>query len=86
MWLNPQEAVDLVTFTGEFIKVKLHFLCSDDKRRVVWLLQIKWIAKTFNEYLRSLVEYLNLNTLKEGFTMVRPSYTSHDNLDNILLK
>ena len=29
MWPNPQETADLVTFTGEILNGKLHFLCSD---------------------------------------------------------
>ena len=29
MWLNPQETVDLVTFTEEILNGKLHFLCSE---------------------------------------------------------
>ena len=29
MWLNPQEAVDFVTFTEEIFKEKLRFLCSE---------------------------------------------------------
>ena len=29
MWPNPQETVDLVTFTEEILNGKLHFLCSD---------------------------------------------------------
>ena len=28
MWSNPQETVDLVTFTEEILNEKLHFLCS----------------------------------------------------------
>ena len=28
MWLNPQETADFVTFTGEILNGKLHFLCS----------------------------------------------------------
>ena len=28
MWPNPQETADLVTFTREILKGKLHFLCS----------------------------------------------------------
>ena len=28
MWPNPQETADLVTFTGEILNGKLHFLCS----------------------------------------------------------
>ena len=28
MWLNPQETVDLVTFTEEILNEKLYFLCS----------------------------------------------------------
>ena len=31
MWPNPQETADLVTFTEEILKGKLHFLCSGDK-------------------------------------------------------
>ena len=29
MCLNPQETVDLVTFTEEILNGKIHFLCSD---------------------------------------------------------
>ena len=28
MWPNPQFPVDLVTYTGEILNGKLHFLCS----------------------------------------------------------
>ena len=28
MWPNPQESADLVTYTGEILNGKLHFLCS----------------------------------------------------------
>ena len=28
MWPNPQETANLVTFTKEIFKEKLHFLCS----------------------------------------------------------
>ena len=28
MWLNPQFSADLVTFTGEIIDGKFHFLCG----------------------------------------------------------
>ena len=28
MWPNPRETADLVTFTGEILNGKLHFLCS----------------------------------------------------------
>ena len=31
MWSNPQFPADLVTFTGEILNVKLHFLCSVTK-------------------------------------------------------
>ena len=30
MWPNPQEIVDLVTFTEEILYEKLHFLCNDN--------------------------------------------------------
>ena len=29
MWPNPQETVDLVTFTEEILNGELHFLCID---------------------------------------------------------
>ena len=29
MWPNPQETVELVTFTEEILKGKLHFLCNE---------------------------------------------------------
>ena len=29
MWPNPQETADLVTFTEEILKGKVHFLCSN---------------------------------------------------------
>ena len=29
MWPNPQETVDLVTFTEEILNAELHFLCID---------------------------------------------------------
>ena len=29
MWPNPQFLADLVTFTGEILNGKLHFLCCD---------------------------------------------------------
>ena len=31
MWLNPQETVDLVTFTEEILDVKLHFFAVSSK-------------------------------------------------------
>ena len=34
MWPDPQETADLITFTGEILNRKLHFLCS------VWCLGI----------------------------------------------
>ena len=35
MWPNPQEAVDLVTFTEEILNGKIHFLCSICKKGVL---------------------------------------------------
>ena len=29
MWPNPQETVDLVTFTEEILNGQVHFLCSN---------------------------------------------------------
>ena len=37
MWPNPQEAVDLVTFTEEILNEKLHFLCSAICLSIQWL-------------------------------------------------
>ena len=37
MWPNPQETVDLVTFTEELLNEKLHFLCSEqDSYEYTW--------------------------------------------------
>ena len=33
MWPNPQDTVDLVTFTEKIIDVKLHFLWSETYRK-----------------------------------------------------
>ena len=33
MWPNPQETADLVTFTGEMLNGKLHFLYGVNKFR-----------------------------------------------------
>ena len=38
MWPNPQETVDLVTFTEEILNEKLTFLCSDGKNVINYLL------------------------------------------------
>ena len=41
MWPNPQETVDLVTFTEEIFNGKLHFLCSVKKSfltlKLIWI-------------------------------------------------
>ena len=38
---NPQETVDLITFTEEILKGKLHFLCS--------------VASDFNEKIKQII-------------------------------
>ena len=36
MWLNPQETVDLVTFTEEILNEKLHILSSVISHKFDW--------------------------------------------------
>ena len=36
MWLNPQKTADSVTFTGEMISGKLHFLCRVLPESILW--------------------------------------------------
>ena len=38
MWPNPQETVDLVTFTEEILNGKFHFLCSDSSGFIIVVL------------------------------------------------
>ena len=50
MWPNPQETADLVTFTGEILTGKLHFLCSASiitMRRVTIMYFQLGVAKKF---------------------------------------
>ena len=64
MWTNPYETADLVTFTGEILNEKPHFLCSDI------------ISDSFN-FLRSLNDFFSEHgynfddVIKIGYT--RPS-------------
>ena len=46
----------------------------------------KEIANTFNEYFGSIVESLHLHIWTESSSNVPPSYTSNDDIDNILIK
>ena len=48
MWLNPQEPADLVTFTREILKGKLHFLCSwnSDRTDITSILISFWLLVT----------------------------------------
>ena len=46
----------------------------------------KEIANTFNEYFGSIVESLDLHVWTESSCNVPPSYTSDDDIDNILIK
>ena len=41
---------------------------------------------TFNEYFKPIAESLDLHILTEGSSNVLPSYTSDDDIDNILIK
>ena len=38
MWPNPQETVDLVTFTEKVLNGKFHFLCSDSSGFIIVVL------------------------------------------------
>ena len=40
MWPNHQETADLVTFTEEILKGKLHFLCGDRNENIENLKQL----------------------------------------------
>ena len=67
MWPNPQESENLVIFTGEIFKVKLHFLCrvkmpwnareeyghAKYQRADQRIYEPKWISLSFFEYLGS---------------------------------
>ena len=49
MWANPQETVDVVTFTEEIRNRKLDFLCSDSwKNRSLWNVISKVMYVTYN--------------------------------------
>ena len=50
------------------------------------ILKNKESPNTFNEYLKPIVESLDLHILTEGSSNVLPSYTSDDDIDNILIK
>ena len=49
MWPNPQFSEDFITFTGEILNGKLHFLCSVNRR--VTFYQFEWenIVKEWTE-------------------------------------
>ena len=54
MWPNPQETVDLVTFTEEILNGKLSFLCNDKKE--LWE-GVKWLRS------ESQIAYLNYRSI-----------------------
>ena len=43
MWLNPQETLDLVTFTEKISNGKLHFLYS--ARKYYYIISFQFITK-----------------------------------------
>ena len=49
MWPNPQKTADLVTFTEEILKEKLHFLCSVSKRYKIATLAKKQVSDAFEK-------------------------------------
>ena len=42
MWPNPHETADLVTFTGEILNGKLHFLYSENSVKSENIIKIDW--------------------------------------------
>ena len=52
MWPDPQETADLVTFIGEILNGKLHFLCSEctQERNILcsenYFSKMMYVAKT----------------------------------------
>ena len=54
MWPNPQETVDLVTFTEEILNEKLHFFvqCIDENYEMVkWVncVLLEWNLEAYSE-------------------------------------
>ena len=46
MWPNPQETVDLLTFTEEILNERLHILCSEKRNQYLrnfLIYQIEWL-------------------------------------------
>ena len=57
MWPNPQFPEDLVTFTGEILNGKVHFLCSE----IVSVVKKNYAGSTWNESFRQF--FLSANQL-----------------------
>ena len=67
MWPNPQETVDLVTFTEEIVNGKLYFLCSGmiiyAKYERDWIWSIKWMEWTVVNGMNE-IEYVNTTKME----------------------
>ena len=65
MWPNPQETVDLITFTGEIGSGKLYFLCSE------WRLLgiIKTRKKGYKVMCFDIWKYIHSESLFEVYTL-----------------
>ena len=51
MWPNPQDSIDLVTFTEEILNGKLHFLSGEDASAEVLQIAMQGLNKLFMVHL-----------------------------------
>ena len=81
MWTNPQETVDLVTFTEEILNRKLHFLCSASSILICFLK--KNLSVSFLEKRKTKLssDELNINVV---FIKTVESYIKDDELYSLI--
>ena len=93
MWPNPQETADLVTFTDEILKRKLHFLYSemDMQREYIWTsrtsnAQFSYVFFGFNACRDSsqiTPYYLKLHFVVSVFLYVPPTFQKYLFLEHL---
>ena len=95
MWPNPQFPADLVTFTGEILNGKLHFLC----RVLCYLEYLPWSTENiiaYDQILKILRYYYNGKYIIEyifwisgwlilDFGIYTPTYFSISSIDTYLV-
>ena len=74
MWLNPQETADLVTFTGETLNGKLHFLCSDNCVHVRLFYNFINLCKWRTYIHKTILAYFLTDTLNWQMFWVKEEY------------